>query len=303
MSGRGGTDVRLDDIWHAHRPYLVDLGFRMLGQIQDAEDAVQEAFTRLLHVDIDEIDDIRGWLVVVVSRICLDQLRSAKTRRESYAGSLDDERAPASLPSGEDPADRVTLDDSVRLALLVVLEDLSPPERAVFVLHDVFGFTFDAVASIVGRTPAACRQIAGRARRRIESRTGPTRFQPDVGENDRVAREFIAACAGSDIEALMRLLDANVVGEVDRGPDMLARGPFRGRDRVGPNLLTFFGANSGVTLVSQPVNGGAGVLAFRGSRLTAILVFKTRDGVIDDIHAILDPHKLAFASSRLSSLT
>jgi RNA polymerase sigma-70 factor, ECF subfamily len=189
------------------------------------------------------------------------------------------------------------------LALLVVLEDLSPPERAVFVLHDVFGFTFDAVSGIVGRTPAACRQIAGRARRRIESQTGPARFQPGAGEHDRVAREFIAACAGSDIEALMRLLDANVVGEVDLGPDLRPRGPFAGRDKVGPNILGFFGAHSGVTLVSQPVNGGAGALAFRDNQLVAILVLKSRDGVINDIHAILDPRKLAFATGQLTSLT
>jgi RNA polymerase sigma-70 factor, ECF subfamily len=300
MGGPEATGWQLDDIWRAHRPYLVDLAFRMLGRIQDAEDAVQEAFTRLLRLDRRQIDDMRGWLVVVVSRICLDQLRSAKARRESLAGSLDDDRSPASLPSGEDPADRITLDDSVRLALLVVLEELSPPERAVFVLHDVFGFAFDSVATIVGRTPAACRQIAGRARRRIASETAPSRFQADMGEHDRVAREFIAACAGNDIEVLMRLLDANVVGEVDLGADLRGRGPFVGRDRVAPNLLGFFGPTSGVTLVSQPVNGGAGALAFRGSRLVAILMFKMQGGLINDIHAIADPGKLEFASSQLN---
>src|ERR1700736_6777949 len=105
MGSSRSPDTRIDDIWVAHRAYLVDLAFRMLGRIQDAEDAVQEAFTRLLRVDVDEIDDIRGWLVVVVSRLCLDQLRSARTRRESLAGSLDDERPPVSLSSGEDPAD------------------------------------------------------------------------------------------------------------------------------------------------------------------------------------------------------
>src|SRR5437870_4941984 len=144
----GSNDISatdIDDIWRQHRPYVVDLAFRMLGNIHDAEDAVQEAFTRLLAADLEEIQDIRGWLIVVVSRLCLDQLRSGKTRRESNVSWLDERSSPPSLPSAADPADRVTLDDSVRMALLVVLEQLSPAERAVFVLHDVFQFSFDAV--------------------------------------------------------------------------------------------------------------------------------------------------------------
>jgi RNA polymerase sigma-70 factor (ECF subfamily) len=298
-----GADPQIDDIWHAHRAYLVDLAFRMLGKIQDAEDVVQDAFTRLLRVDVDKIEDMRGWLVVVVSRLCLDQLRSAKTRHERHAGSFDDDRAPASLPSGADPADRVTLDETVRLALLVVLEELSPPERAVFVLHDVFGFSFEAVASIVGRNPAACRQIAARARRRIESETGPARFHANTEEQNRVAREFIAACAGGDIDGLMRLLAADVVGVVDLGPDLPARAPLVGREHVAPSALRFFGADSGMTLVSQPVNGAPGVLAFRQGQLAAVLVLKTRNGLIKDIHSIGDPRKLAWAAHSLNSVS
>jgi RNA polymerase sigma-70 factor (ECF subfamily) len=240
-------DTEIDEIWRQHRPYLIDLAFRMLGRIQDAEDIVQEAFTRLLRVDLDEIEEVRGWLVVVVSRLCLDQLRSAHNRREAGTGFIDDERAAASATLGADPADRVTLDDSVRMALLVVLQKLSPAERAVFVLHEVFGFSFDAVATIVGRTPVACRQIASRARRRIEAETGPARFEADTGEQHRVAQEFIAACAGGDIEALTRLLDANVVGQIDFGPDGRAIRPVIGRARVAPNSIAFFGPDSGAT--------------------------------------------------------
>ncbi|HSS10873.1 MAG TPA: sigma-70 family RNA polymerase sigma factor, partial [Acidimicrobiales bacterium] len=146
MSNRDNVDAEIDDVWRQHRPYLTDLAFRMLGSIYDAEDVVQEAFTRLLSVDLDQIDEVRGWLVVVVSRLCLDQLRSAKTRREASAGSLDDQGSVPSSAPWADPADRVTLDDSVRIALLVVLEHLSPAERAVFVLHDVFQFSFESVA-------------------------------------------------------------------------------------------------------------------------------------------------------------
>jgi RNA polymerase sigma-70 factor (ECF subfamily) len=144
MSDDNTSDNDMDELWRLHRPYLVDLAFRMLGNIQDAEDAVQEAFTRLLGVNVGEIDEIRGWLIVVVSRLCLDQLRSAKTRREATVGSVDD-LSPPPLLTGVDPVDRVTLDDSLRMAMLVVLEQLSPPERAVFVLDDVFRFPFDEV--------------------------------------------------------------------------------------------------------------------------------------------------------------
>jgi RNA polymerase sigma-70 factor, ECF subfamily len=227
-------------------------------------------------------------------------LRSAHNRREAGTGAVDDERTVASQPIGADPADRVTLDDSVRMALLVVLQKLSPPERAVFVLHEVFGFSFDAVATIVGRTPVACRQIASRARRRIEAETGPARFEADTGEQHRVAQEFIAACAGGDIEALMRLLDADVVGQIDFGPDGRAIRPVIGRERVAPNSIAFFGPDSGATLVSQPVNGMPGALGFRNGQLAVILLFKVRDGLIYDIHGIGDPRQLAFASTQLS---
>src|SRR5256886_16201850 len=139
----------------------------MLGSVTDAEDAVQEGFARLLRADIDSIDDVRGWLVVVVTRLCLDQLRSARVKREAYVGPWLPE--PVISPPGAepDPADRITLDDSVRLALLVVLERLSAPRRGAFVLPDVFGFSFDDVGEILGRTPEASRQLAARGRKPI----------------------------------------------------------------------------------------------------------------------------------------
>src|SRR6266516_4520596 len=189
---RQDVDERLAGVWREHHRLLLDVAYRMLGSINDAEDAVQEAFARLMRVDLEEIDDVRGWLVVVVTRLCLDQLRSARARREAYIGPWLPEPL-VEIPGEEpDPADRVTLDDSVRMALLVVLERLTPPGRAAFVLHDVFGFSFDAVGSIVGRSPAACRQLASRARRRIQEETGPARFEVDPGEVRRIADRFIA---------------------------------------------------------------------------------------------------------------
>src|SRR5947209_11698043 len=162
---------RVDEIWAENRRYLVDLAFRMVGSVSEAEDVVQEAFVRLMNVDLDQIDDVRGWLIVVTGRICLDHMTSARARHEAGFDLPADHAGLA-----PDPAEHVTLDDSVRMALAVVLQRLSPPERAAFVLHDVFQFSFEDVASIVGRSPAACRQLASRARRRVEDDTGPGRF-------------------------------------------------------------------------------------------------------------------------------
>src|SRR5688572_4615117 len=150
-------DPALAEVWQAHHRYVLDVAYRMLGSVSEAEDVVQDTFARLLDEDLGEIRDVRGWLVVAVTRRCLDRLRSARSRREVYVGPWLPEPL---IPPAEDadPADRVTLDDSVRMALLIVLERLSPAERAAFVLHDVFQFPFEQVAGILGRTPAACRQ-------------------------------------------------------------------------------------------------------------------------------------------------
>lgn len=307
MHGEGsgtpqGQEARIDAIWREHRPFLVDLAFRMLGNIGDAEDTVQDAFARLLRVDLDGIEDVRGWLVVVVSRLCIDDLRSARSRREVGRENLDVVADAAFARRGPDPADRVTLDEGIRMALLVVLQQLSPPERVVFVLHDVFGFSFEAVASIVGRSPAACRKLASRARRRVEAETGPDRFAVEPVDQERVAERFIAACAGGDLGALMQLLDPDVVGDVDLGADAVPRSPLIGARTVARNLLVYLGGGTGATLVSQPINGRLGALAFRNRDLVAMLVLETRSGLIVDIHAVVDPRKLALVTSELESV-
>jgi RNA polymerase sigma-70 factor, ECF subfamily len=179
-----GTDEKntaIGEAWRKHRRYLLDVAYRMLGTVTEAEDVVQEAFARLLREDIGEIEDVRGWLVVVTTRLSLDQLRSARAKREAYVGPWLPEPLIEPPGAGPDPVDRITLDDSVRMAMLVVLERLTPAERAAFVLHDVFRFSFDEVAEIVGRSTSACRQLATRARRRIREETGPARFAVDPG--------------------------------------------------------------------------------------------------------------------------
>src|SRR5690242_19571150 len=163
-------DARLGRAWRDDHRYLLGVAFRVLGSVSEAEDAVQEAFARLVDQDLGRIDDVRGWLTVVVSRLCFDRLRSADRRRRSPA-ALEDL---APLPAREmDPADRITLDDEVRLALHVVMTQLTPAERIAFVLHDVFGYSFDAVGEVLGRSSAACRQLASRARRTINPGDAP----------------------------------------------------------------------------------------------------------------------------------
>jgi RNA polymerase sigma-70 factor (ECF subfamily) len=293
-----GTSSTLDDAWREHRPYLLDLAFRMLGSIADAEDVTQEAFVRLMRVGIDDIDDLRGWLIVVVSRLCLDQLRSARARREDHSPV---ERPRELRAHDADPLDRVTLDDNVRIALLVVLERLTPAERVAFVLHDVFGFSFERVASIVGRTPAACRQLASRARRRVKEDVGSPAFDVDLAAQRLVVERFIAACAGGDLETLMQVLDPDVVGVADLGALAPLARPVAGRPQVARNLLLFFGPSSGITLVSQPVNGEPGALGFRrDGQLFCILVLTPRDGLIEHIHAVVDPEKLAPVAAQLA---
>ena len=288
------TSNEFVDAWTEHRAYLVDLAYRMLGSIQDAEDIVQDAYGRLLAQDVDDIDDMRGWMVVVVSRLCLDQLRSARVRREAATADLDDgdDAAEAARGAG-DPADRVTLDGSIQMALLVVLQQLAPSERTVFVLHDLFQFSFDAVAEIVGRTPAACRQLASRARRHIEDEAGPARFEADAVAQREIAQRFIAACAGGDLDALIELLDPNVGGSVDFGDDVPRPGPFRGRRVIARNLLVFYGPVTGTTLVPQLVNGHPGAMAFHSGDLVAVLQLKAHAGTINDIHVMADRSKLA----------
>jgi RNA polymerase sigma-70 factor (ECF subfamily) len=288
----------IEMIWREQRPYLLSVAFRMLGNIGDAEDVVQDALTRLLGFDLDDIDDIRGWLVVVVSRLCLDHLGSARVRRESQQPN--DSIATLQAARAPDPADRVTLDDTVRVALLVVLQELSPAERTVFVLHDVFQYPFGTVAEIVGRSPAACRQLALRARRHVEdSPDADSRFRVEPAAERSVAQEFVAACSSGEVARLMELLDPDVVGHADLGPGVGAGRPVKGRDRVGANLLRFFGGPD-VVLVTQPVNGRPGALAFRDRELVAILSFTTRAGLINDVHAIGEPRLLAFVASQFA---
>jgi RNA polymerase sigma-70 factor, ECF subfamily len=279
--------------WEENRQYLLNIAYRMLGSFSEAEDMAQEAYLRLLKADLEEIDDVRGWLVVVVTRVCLDHLRSARVRREEQVGPWLPEPIVGSKGTGADPAEVVTLDESVRMGLLIVLERLTPAERVVFVLHDVFQYPFEEIASMVKRTPAACRQLGSRARRRINAGSGPTRAHVDADEMRYVAERFIAACAGGNLDGLLEVLDPQVVGWVDLGGvDTGFPQPSSGRDQVSQRALQFFGPATRRKMVLAEVNGETGIIASRGGKPFAVLVLQLRGGRIAGIYSVADPSKL-----------
>src|ERR1700758_5023975 len=275
---------QITEAWRRHRPYLVNLAYQMLGDVGEAEDVAQETFLRLSRADLNDIEDVRGWLTVVASRLCLDQVRSARARHERPAtGELED-RQPASPRL--DPADRITLDDEVRTALLEVLRRLSPGERVAFVLHDVFGVPFDTIAETVGRPVGTCRQLARRARSKFTV-AQPKLNEVAPAEHQLVTEKFITACANGDIAALTAVLDPTVwgVGTVladPAPPPQVNHGPHA----VATNLLRYLGPE--VTLVSGPA-GQPVVLAFAERRLFAAIVLTIRGCLVTKIEAVADP--------------
>ncbi len=273
------------DAWRRHRAYLVNLAYQMLGDVGDAEDIAQEAFLRLSRADPLALDDIRGWLTVVTGRLCLDHVRSARARHER-PGDVEQQQAPLHQSRLSDPADRVTLDDEVSAAMLEVLRRLSPGERVAFVLHDVFGVPFDAIAETVGRPAGTCRQLARRARQKF-SDTRATTSEVAIGEHQVVTDTFITACSNGDFTALAAVLDPTVWGVATllvepAAPPQVNRGP---RD-VAINLLQYLGP--GVVLVTGPV-GQPALLAYANRRLFAVITLTIRRGLVTRIEAIADP--------------
>jgi RNA polymerase sigma-70 factor (ECF subfamily) len=273
--------------WAEHRRHLLDIAFRMVGGLSEAEDVVQEAYARLLRADIDAIDDVGGWLVVVVSRLCLDRLRAGRRHPTAPDAALGERPAERAV----DPADRVTLDDSVRLALQLVLGRLSAAERTAFVLHDVFRYPFEAIAEIVGRSPAACRQLASRARRAVRAEAGPDRFVVEPEEQRRITERFIAACTTGDIDGLLAVLDPDVEGVADVGGAIGVR-VAAGSARVAALLLQYFGPQTRTTLLTLPAGDDAVLVALRGGRVVTVATLGVHDGRIAHIDGIVDPAKL-----------
>jgi RNA polymerase sigma-70 factor (ECF subfamily) len=271
------------------RRQLINLAYRLLGSLAEAEDAVQEAFARWYTLPDDQRDAVASpvaWLMRVTSRICLDQLRSARARRERYVG----EWIPEPLPDQGDPADQVTLDESVTMAFLVVLESMTPAERVAFILHDVFRYPFADVAAIVGRTPAACRQLASSARRRVRaSRPSLTATAPHTG----VVEDFRRAWAAGDIRALVALLDPDATATGDGGGLVPARPrPIEGAEQIARFLVERVRATPGITLHGSAVNGQPGLVARLDGVTVAVYAFRLAGDRITHIWAVLNPEKI-----------
>jgi RNA polymerase sigma-70 factor (ECF subfamily) len=278
-----------------HRRHLRAVAYRMLGSVSDADDVVQEAWLRLNRSDADSVENMRGWLTTVVARLCLDELRARRARREDAAGSWLPE--PIVWPESEgDPEREALLADSVGLALLVVLETLDPAERLAFVLHDMFALPFAEIAPIVGRTPVATRQLASRARRRIR-RTAPNP-DADLTEQRAVVDAFLAASRAGDFDALVALLDPEVVFRADGGAlPAAARQPtgVRGADQVA-RLVVTRGARFLPFCRPAVVNGAAGLVVAPGPHPVGVVGMTIVGGRIVEIDLIVDPQKLQYAA-------
>lgn len=286
MDGRNDLGQRFE----GSRARLRAVAYRMLGSLSDADDAVQEAWLRLSRSDARAIENLDGWLTTVVARVCLDMLRSRKSRREEPLGV----RLPdpiVRLEEESDPEHGVLLADSVGVALLVVLERLSPAERLAFVLHDVFDVSFDEIASILERSPAAARQLASRARRRVQGATPPP--DADLARQRRVVDAFVAAARGGNFNALVGVLDADVVLRLDRGgegPDALT--VIRGAHATAKRATLIRGV-AGLIVRPALVNGAAGIVSWLpDGRPLSVMGFTVARGKIVEIDVLTDPERL-----------
>jgi RNA polymerase sigma-70 factor (ECF subfamily) len=279
----------LAEQFESSRGHLRAVAYRMLGSLAEAEDAVQEAWLRLSRSDTSEVQNLGGWLTTVVGRVCLDMLRSRGSRREELLdGALPEPTAGDHRVDPVDPEREAVLADSVGLALLVVLETLEPAERLAFVLHDMFALPFDEIAPIVGRTPTAARQLASRARRRVQGTAVP---DPDLARQREVVNAFLAACRGGGFDALLAVLDPDVVLRIDASavPAGATR-LIRGAPAVARQALLF----SRRARFTQPalVNGSVGMVVAPRGRLLLALGLTIADGKITEIDIIADPERL-----------
>jgi len=282
------TPERLAEQFEEHRPHVRAVAYRMLGSVSEAEDAVQEAWIRLSRTDVSGVDNLRAWLTTVVARVCLDTLRTRTSRREDPLDTHVPD--PVITRADEDPESYAMLADSVGLALLVVLEKLEPAERLAFVLHDVFGMTFDEIAPIVDRSVVATRQLASRARRRVQSQT-PT-SDADLRKQRRVVDAFLAAVQNGDFEALVAVLDPAIVLRADGGAAKGMSRLVRGAQAVAAQAVTFskLGLSNRVVLV----NGNIGVVSrLPDGRLLSVIGFTIADGKVVEMDIVADPDRLS----------
>src|SRR5215469_8027786 len=271
------------------RTRLRAVAYRMLGSFAEAEDAVQEAWLRASKSDASHVDNLGAWLTTIVARVCLNVLRSRRARREDPMG-VHVPDAIISRADGPSPEDEALLADAIGLALQVVLETLTPAERLAFVLHDMFGLSFDEISPVVGRSPGTARQLASRARRRVREADVHTP-DPDLASQREVVEAFFAAAHGGDMEALVALLDPDVVVRVDGGAEFAQlSGVRRGAANVAQQTLAI--ANPAIPKWPVLVNGSAGVAAMVAGEVGAVMGFTISHGKIVEINAIIDPQRL-----------
>lgn len=289
------------EAFEPHRDHLFGVAYRLLGEVGSAEDAVQEAFLRLQRAPRD-LEEPRAWLTTVVTRICLDELRSARARREVYVGPWLPEPlvSPVREP-GPDPAERVEHLESLSMAMMVVLESLSPLERAVFVLREVFGYDYAELAAMLDRGEAAVRQLAHRAREHVQARR--PRFEHDQDRQRQAVERFLAATVTGDVTALMATLSEDAVLLSDGGGlTQAARRPVVGPDRIA----RFFTALAARYLTPAhrtevvTVNGAPGLLLWEHGRLDTVIAFDVWDGTVVRVHAVRNPAKLAAVQATLA---
>ncbi|MFB4304671.1 RNA polymerase sigma factor SigJ [Actinomadura sp. GTD37] len=280
----------LADRFEEHRTHLKAVAYRMLGSLTEADDAVQEAWLRLARSETGEIGNLGGWLTTVVGRVCLDMLRSRTQRRETSLES----RMPDPIVSGAsaDPEQEALIADSVGLALLVVLESLNPPERLAFVLHDMFGLPFEEIAPVIDRTPVAARKLASRARRRVRGEAPVP--DPDPVAQRRVVDAFLAAAHDGDFDALVTVLDPDVVLRADGGKALPGgMRVLRGRETVAGQAVTFHRMATLSTSRPALVNGAAGLVNTVDGKLYSVMSFTVTGDRITAIDILSDPERLA----------
>ncbi|WP_371496987.1 RNA polymerase sigma factor SigJ [Kitasatospora sp. NBC_00374] len=281
------------DAFESNRRYLGSVAYRLLGSLTDAEDVLQEAWLRWRAVDRQQVAEPRAYLTTVVTRLCYDQLGSARARREAYFGEWLPEPAVAEEDS---PAHRAELGESVSLAILAVMEQLTPAERAAFVLHDVFAVGFDEIAASLDRTPDAARQLASRARRRV--RDGGRHSTVDPAEHRQVVHAFAAATTNGDLEGLLAVLDPEVVWHSDGGGVVSAGArPVYGADKVARLILGLtaraFVPGSTASFAFARVNGEPGMVFYEApGRVGGVLALSVREGRITEAHIVVNPEKL-----------
>jgi RNA polymerase sigma factor (sigma-70 family) len=273
-----------------HRAHMRQVAYRMLGTVNEADDAVQEAWLRLNRSDHAAVENLGGWLTTVVGRVCLDLLRARRNRGEDRADAWLPEPVVAAEDVETDPEQQALIADSVGLALLVVLETLSPAERLAFVLHDMFAVPFEQIAGIVDRSPAAARQLASRARSRV--RGAEPKAPAGTREREEIVAAFLAAAREGDFDRLLSILDPEVVFRLDAGPTSpLARPPTHGAKAVAEEIVA---RGTPFAPLAQPalVNGVPGALVRRDEHVIAVANLVVADGLISEIDIVFDPAKL-----------